>query len=271
MKEGFAPVDTAELFYRESGTGDPVLFIHAGVADSRMWLPQLREVPSGYRFIAYDLRGFGKSQMVDGEYSDHLDALGVMDHLGVETAMVVGCSVGSAVAIRVAATSPERVAGLVLVGADSPGFEPSEPYEFPEWPAAVAAFEAGDMAKVAQLDAKMWLAGEGRTVDEIDPGLVDQFVEMDLAALKNESARDRVRRPGPDLLDSLGSVTCPLLVVVGAHDLPTLVGAAHHLAAKHSQRKAVVIPDTAHLPGFESPQEFNETLFRFLRATSKAD
>ncbi len=267
MNDGYASSGDHLLHYIESGTGDPVVFIHAGVADSRMWLPQLKAVPEGFRFITFDLRGFGMSDVGGDGYSDHFDALAVMDHLGAESAAVVGCSIGSAIAVQVAATAPDRVSGLVLVGADSPGFEPSEPYESPEWPQAVAAFEKGEMEIVAHLDAEMWLAGEGRTVDEVEPDLVALFVEMDLIALENESVRDQVRLPGPDLLEGLTGLDCPVLVTVGSHDLPTLVEAAHDLASKYSQNDAVVIADTAHLPGFERPEAFNNILFSFLEST----
>ncbi|HEY5889542.1 MAG TPA: alpha/beta hydrolase [Acidimicrobiia bacterium] len=267
MRQGYAAVGDARLFYRESGAGNLVMFIHAGVADSRMWAPQIEAVPAGFRFVAFDQRGFGKSRLVEGHYSDHLDALALMDHLGAESAVVVGCSMGSAVAVRVAAAAPERVTGLVLVGADSPGFEPSRSYESPEWPAAVSAFAAGDLSRVAQLEAEIWLAGSGRTIDEVDPDLVALFVEMDLTALETETDRDKALRPGPDLLDSLNGLECPMLVVVGSHDLPTLVEAAHDLASKYSGEDAVVITDTAHLPGFERHEVFNSVLFPFLEST----
>jgi len=218
--------------------------------------------------VAFDQRGFGKSLLVEGGYSDHLDAIALIDHLGADSAVIVGCSMGSAVAIQVAAAIPERVTGLVLVGADSPGFEPSQPYESPEWPEAMSAFAAGDLARVAQLEAEIWLAGDGRTVDEVDPDLVALFVEMDLVALETESDRDKARLPGPDVLESLNGLECPVLVIVGGHDLPTLVEAAHDLARKYSRDDAVVIADTAHLPGFERPEPFNNVLFSFLESVT---
>lgn len=233
MNDGYAPSGDDFLFYREAGSGELVLFIHAGVADSRMWMPQLDAVPDGFHFVAFDQRGFGRSELGTGPYEDLLDARAVMDYFSAEKAVVVGCSMGSSIAIQIAASAPERVSGLVLVGADSPGFEPSKPYESPEWPQAVAAFEAGDLGEVARLDAEMWLAGDGRSTEDVDSDLVALFVEMDSIALKTESARDQARLSGPDPLDSLRAVDCPVLVIVGRHDLPTLVEAADDLARKY--------------------------------------
>lgn len=265
MDDGYAPTGDDLLYFRSAGSGELVVFIHAGVADSRMWVPQFKAVPDGRHFVAFDQRGFGKSELGQGEYEDHLDALAVLDHFSAETAVVVGCSMGASSALQVAIAAPERVSGLVLVGAKSPGFEPpGGHYESPQWPEAVKAFEAGDLDRVAELDAEMWGAGYGRTIDEIDPKFVELLKEMDLIALKSEDARDAVLQPGPDRERGIAELSVPTLVVVGEYDLPDIVASAHDLAEKLSDSDAVVIPDSAHLPSLEQPEAFNKALLSFL-------
>jgi len=107
-----------------------------------MWLPQLEAVPDAYRYVAHDERGFGSTEVGDTQFSSYRDVLTVMDSLGIATTVLVGCSMGAGVALDVAIVAPQRVSGMVLVGAASPGLEvdPSEP---PEWPEAVKAFKAG--------------------------------------------------------------------------------------------------------------------------------
>ncbi len=264
MNEGFVTSGQDRLFYREAGEGKAVMFIHAGVADSRMWQPQFEAVPDGYRYVAQDERGFGRTEVGDTQFSSYEDVLTVMDSLDIDKAVLVGCSMGGGVALDVAIATPQRVSGLVLVGASSPGLE-VDPYEPPEWPEAVEAFKARNMERVAQLDAAMWLAGYNRELEAVDPRLVEKFVEMDSIALANETKRDELRTPGPDRVAGIEKIEPPTLVVVGEYDLPDIREAADHLASRLSDRPAVVIPDAAHLAGFEQPDAFDAALVGFLK------
>ena len=257
------PAGTTSLFYIESGEGPAVLFLHAGVADFRMWQSQLDGI-EGYRMVAFDRRGFGQTPLGTERFSDKDDTLSVMNHLDLAQVVAVGCSMGGAVAFAMARDHPDRVRGLVLVGADAPGFQPESTWESPEWPLALEAFRAGDMRTVARLDAEIWLAGKDRTLDDIDPELVDLFCDMDLIALENETDRD-------DLLalpqvDRVSEPAPPSVVIVGAHDLPGLIEAAHHMAGRLSDQPAVVLEGTAHLPSLEVPDRFNTVLSEFLRS-----
>lgn len=265
MADGYAPAGEHWIFYREEGNGHAVVFVHAGVADSRMWYGQLGAVPDGFRYVTFDQRGFGKTEVGDIPFESHRDVLALMDHLSIESAVLVGCSRGGGTVLDVAIAEPGRVRGLVLVGADSPGFEPSQPFESPQWPEAVREYEAGNLERVAELDAEIWLAGNGRDIAVVDPELTKLFVEMDLVALRNEEERDRLEQKGPDRVAGTQGISQPSLVIVGEYDLPTLREAADDLAAKLAgEGPAVVIGDSAHLPGFERPAEFNEVLTGFL-------
>ncbi|MDH3190545.1 MAG: alpha/beta hydrolase [Acidimicrobiia bacterium] len=266
MKEGFASARGHKMFYRSVGSGRPVVFIHAGVADSRMWVPQLESVPDGFRFLAVDQRGYGKTPIGEEVFGSDRDVLSILDFFRLEKAVLAGCSVGGGVAIDVAIRAPERIDGLVLVGANSPGFEPPDGYyESPQWPDAVKAFEAGDFERVARLDAEMWVAGYGRTIEQVDPGAVKLLIEMDQVALRYENLRERLQEVDINArTERIGSIGCPTLVVVGEYDLPDIRAAADDLAKKLSNDPAVVIPDAAHLPGLEQPAAFNHALFDFL-------
>jgi pimeloyl-ACP methyl ester carboxylesterase len=230
-----------------------------------MWLSQLEAVPDGFRYIAFDQRGFGHSEVGGSEYNSYQDVLALMDYLDCDKAVLIGCSMGAGIALDVAIEAPGRVSGLVLVGADSPGFKPAEgPFEPPQWKEAVEAFKAGDYERVAQLDAEIWLGGHGRDIDEVDSDLKALFLEMDLHPVRTESERDELQTAGPDRAKALRGIEKPTLVIVGAYDMPDLQAAAHDLAARLSKHSAVVIEDAAHLPGFEQPDAFNAALVDFL-------
>ena len=120
---GYAPSGDALIAYWSAGQGRPVVFIHAGIADSRMWRHQLDDVPPGFRYVSLDLRGHGATTLTEARFSNHEDVLAVMDYLEIDAAVVVGCSMGGGTAFDLALTSPERVSGLVVIGAGAPGFD----------------------------------------------------------------------------------------------------------------------------------------------------
>ncbi len=260
---GFAPAGKAQIYFESVGEGQAVVFTHAGVADSRMWDPQFEEVPPGFQFVRLDLRGFGNTKIPNEQYTDCEDTLAVMDHLDIERAVIVGCSVGAEVALDLATFAPYRLSGMTLIGGDAPGFDPSSDYRAPQWPEAVRALEAGDYKRAAELEAEIWLIGGGRDRSDVDASLFDMFVDMDRGALKTEDRRDR-RRRAPQL-EALPHIDMPALIVVGEHDIPQLIEASEHLEEMIEHSSRVVIEDAAHLPSLEQPEAFNEAFFAFLQ------
>lgn len=264
MESGFVETDGTSIYYESVGAGPPILFIHAGVADSRMWRGQMGI--EGHRTIVFDQRGFGKTAWVPGPYSNRADCLLVLDHLGVDEAALVGCSNGGEAAMQLAIVAPTRVSHLILVGASPSGWEPESGWtDDPLWDEAGAAAEAGDLDQIAAIEARLWLAGPGRRIEDLDQRLVELFREMDRIPIRTETERDRhVEGLRPSTNDQLGSIDAPTLVVVGEHDLPDLHMAARYLADRLSEQDHVTIPGAAHLPPLERPDEFNAVLKAFL-------
>ncbi|MGH2399453.1 MAG: alpha/beta fold hydrolase, partial [bacterium] len=89
---GFLSVPGAQLYYEVAGAGDSLVFIHAGVADSRMWDEQFAVFSQRHRVVRYDTRGFGRSKTEDVEFSNHEDLRDLLDHLEIEKASLVGAS-----------------------------------------------------------------------------------------------------------------------------------------------------------------------------------
>ena len=119
---------TARATYDEAGEGPAVLLVHAGIADRRMWrsyLPWL--AAQGRHAIAPDLPGFGDHPPTADPPAPWDYLREVLDELAVDRAVVVGCSFGGAVALRLMVTAPERIRGLAVISAPAPGLEPSAP------------------------------------------------------------------------------------------------------------------------------------------------
>ena len=112
-------IDDITISYFEYGSiqGLPVVFIHGFPFNHNMWKPQLLELPKGIHAIAYDVRGHGSSSVGDGQYTLELfvdDLIALLDHLGIEKAILCGLSMGGYIAQRTAERHPNRIEGLVL-------------------------------------------------------------------------------------------------------------------------------------------------------------
>lgn len=241
------------LHHTVSGTGPPVVLLHAGVADSRMWSVQAGSGPGGladrFTLVAPDLRGFGRSpepSPEDAPWSHADDVLTVLDELGIGTASVVGCSYGGRVALELAALAPDRVDRLVLVCSALRGLEPT---------ASVRAFadeedallEAGDVAAATDLNVRTWVGPEA------DDAVRDLVRTMQQRAFEVQLAADEVE--AEDVVVDLAAITIPVTVMYGAKDLDHFANVARHLHEHLPQSELVELPWAGHLPTLERPEE----------------
>lgn len=125
----FVQSGSARLCVDHRGTGGalPIVFLHAGVADRRMWDEQLTGLAAEHQVVAYDRRGFGETQSADEAYSQVGDLRQILDHYRFERVLLIGASQGGRIALDFALSQPGRVAGMVLIapavsGEDSEGF-----------------------------------------------------------------------------------------------------------------------------------------------------
>jgi 2-hydroxy-6-oxonona-2,4-dienedioate hydrolase len=263
---GTADANGATLYYEVAGEGEPLVLVHAGIADGRMWDAQVVTFSRRYRVIRHDMRGFGRSPMVAGPYSHHADLRALLDALEVERAAFVGCSMGGATVIDFALENPERVEALVLVGSAVGGFEfDEEPPE--EWDELVAADEAGDLERVSELEVRMWVDGPRRGPDAVDPGVRNLVREMNLIALENEALQlGEELEPLAPAATRLSQIRAHTLVLVGDEDRPRTLAAADLLERDLRNARKTVMPGTAHLPNMEHPEEFDRLVLDFLKS-----
>jgi pimeloyl-ACP methyl ester carboxylesterase len=257
-------VDGAHIHYRRSGAGFPVVFLHAGVADSRMWEPQVAGLSDYFDVITPDMRGFGESEPPSHAWSPTADILALMDALGLRDAPhLVGCSIGGRTAIDFTLEHPDRVSKLVLVGAGVSGQENGDENDS-LYAEIIAAEKAKDLDAMNVAEMKLWLVGPGRSVTHVDQRLRDLFLDMNGRALQNYSANAPMKKGEPPAVGRLGEIKAPTLVIVGDHDLPDIQKTADLLASTISGARKVLVQDAAHLPNLEHPKEFNRLLLDFL-------
>ena len=235
-----------------------VLLLHAGIADRRMWAPQVEALEAaGHRVLAPDLPGFGDAALTPPAVDYVAFAAGQLDG----PATVVGCSFGGRVALELAAARPELVDGLVLVGAGLGKWEWSQ-----ETKAGFAeeeeAIERGDLAAAAAQQARMWLA------DDAAPEVRELTEAMTLRSYKQQlPVEDQVQAswPEPAAETRLGELAVRTLVVVGTEDVGDIHAIAEKLAAEIPGARSETIEGAGHLPSLERPDELNRLLLDFLQ------
>jgi len=251
------------LHFEAAGAGPGLAFIHAGVADSRMWDADFAEFARRFRVVRMDLRGFGRSPLVPGRFSHRDDVAEALRAAGLERATLVGCSFGSTVAVETALAHPDLVEGLVLVSPSLGGGESEEMERFGEKEEAL--LERGDLDGATELNLRMWVDGPHRTPDQVAPELRERVRVMQREAFAMELPEGvQVARLEPPAEKRLDEIRVPTLVIIGALDVPYVLEASEQLAREVKAARRVVVAGAAHLPSLERPEAFRAILEEFL-------
>lgn len=260
---GFADVQGGQLYYEVVGTGEPLVMIHAGVADSRMWDDQVDAFARHYRVIRYDIRGFGQSQLTSGVFANYEDVASLLHLLGIQHAHVIGASYGGKIAIDFALTHPEMVDTLVLAAPNVGGAEPSdEMRRFGEGEDAL--LERGDIAGATELNLRMWVDGPQRTPDQVDGEVRERVRVMQFHAFSLPTPDDvEELRLMPPAIERLNEIQAPTLVFVGDLDVEAFRLLAKQVADEVPNARLVTLNGVAHMLTMEQPDEFNRLVLDF--------
>ncbi|MET9726844.1 alpha/beta fold hydrolase [Streptomyces zaomyceticus] len=240
-----------------------VLLLHSGVCDRRMWDGQFQALAdAGHRVVRCDLRGFGDSPM-DAPHTHADDVRGLLDHLGIERAAVVGASFGGRIALELAVRHPGHVSALALLGSGVPGFRPGA--ELRAWGEREdELLEAGDLDAAVELNVDTWLGPEA------GPEARALVREMQRHAFEVQLAAPEEFHPAePEVgADDLAGIEVPALVVTGAHDHPDFRAVADGLTRVLPDARRVDLDWAGHLPALERPDETARLLTTFLAETT---
>ncbi len=260
---GSADVHGARLYYETMGTGHPLVLVHAGIADSRMWDDQFADFAEHYRVIRYDIRGFGKSVMPPGSSSTSRDLHGMLTALGITRSHVVGLSIGGGIAIDFTLQHPEMVSALVLVASGVGGTEPSA--EMQRTYAEVdTTLERDGIDAAVEAENRIWVDGPKRTPTQVNPSVRKRVSEMNGALYRLPEVDAPRERLDPPAIGRLGEIHVPTLVIVGDGDVPDVIETADMLEQGIAGARKVVFPNVAHMVNMERPEEFNRIVLDFL-------
>jgi pimeloyl-ACP methyl ester carboxylesterase len=267
---GFAPIYKGSLYYEVAGSGQPVLLIHAGVADCSMWNEQFSLFSQHYRVIRYDTRGYGKSRTETTEFSHRQDILDLFKHLNVELACVIGISRGGQIALDFTLEHPECVSALVPVAAGLSGFDyqaGDSEYarrEFELFTHMDELWEKNAFDELADLEVHVWADGPSQP-DGRAPSQIRNYVHKIVRA--NYTRQDGHATPqplAPLAANRLGEIHVPTLILVGEYDTCDTLAVADKLEHDISHARKIVFPGTAHMLPMEQSAKFNEVVLNFL-------
>jgi 3-oxoadipate enol-lactonase len=262
--------DKVRLYYEEVGQGTPILFVHEFASDHRGWEPQLREFGKRHRCIVYSARGYTPSDVPadqDGYSYSHVmrDAVAVLDHLKIDSAHLLGLSMGGYTSLQVALNHPGRVRSLVLAGTGA-GSERWYTQEFHKH-----ARELGDLfeREGSAAIAKGYGMGASRLPFMLkNPRGFAEFTarlaEHDALGSANTSRGFQGARPSLyDFASEIRRLATPSLIVVGDED-ERCIEPSLFLKDALPASGLVVLPKTGHVVNLEEPDLFNLVVGDFL-------
>jgi pimeloyl-ACP methyl ester carboxylesterase len=265
VSEGFLEVNGARLWYEVAGSDPALVMLHGHLIDSGQWDDQFGYFARDYRVVRYDARGFGRSDKPAQPFAFHEDLRALLALLGIERAVLMGCSGGGATIINLALAYPGMARALVLVGSGVSGFQFPEPPP-PKIVAMREAQERGDIDAAVELALQVWTDGERRRPDQVDANARERTREMMKRLFSRPTVAAEVRTLDPPAIARLSEIGVPALVVVGADDWEPIHEIADLLATGIPGSRKLLIPAAGHHPNMEHPALFNESVHEFLEA-----
>lgn len=258
-------IGSAQLVGEYSGLGKPLIFLHAGVADRRMWHPQIDELQSNFKTVIYDRRGFGETTSLDEVFSHADDLRQVLEQLALTDVVIIGCSQGGRIALDFAFAYPHQVSALLLIAPAVSGAP--EPTTFPQniqsrINALDKADEASDLELVNAIETDLWLDGPTSLSGRVDDTIRKLLLNMNGIALENPELT--LEQEPASAYEKLPNLTIPTLVIWGSLDFPHIKERCHYLVKTIPAAIGQEIPETAHLLNLEKPQYLNNLLQAFL-------
>jgi pimeloyl-ACP methyl ester carboxylesterase len=254
-----ATINGIDVAYRDEGTGQPILFIHAFPLHSAIWERQIAAFSPHHRVIAPDLRGLGATARGSGaasldQHADDLAAL--LGHLGIEHATVMGLSMGGYISFALWRRHRERVDALIL--ADTRAGADSEEGKQGREKNAKLAEEQGPGAIADQMLPKLLSPNAPAALRDQVRGIIESNDRAGIAAaLRAMAAR-------PDSTSLLATINVPTLVIVGAEDALIPPSEATVMLNAIPGCRLAEIPGAGHLSNLEAPEAFNAHVAEFL-------
>lgn len=256
-------INDVELAYRDVGSGQPVVFLHAFPLNQTMWDEQVAAFSSSHRIITFDWRGFGASGLGSENSSLSVfadDLAGLLDQLQIKSATICGLSMGGYAAFAFYRKYADRVDALILC--DTRATADTEEGKQARHEMAELVRNRGGSAMVETMIPRLL----GETTLQTKPQIIERVKQMIEAAQPEGIARALIgMAQRNDSTDLLAKITCPTLIVVGNQDKLTPPSDAEKMNLAIASSRLKIINNAGHLPNLESTAVFNQTVGDFLK------
>lgn len=259
LTTGMAEVNRTKLYYEMMGEGHPLVLIHGGLLDCRMWEGQFKKFAEYYKVIRYDIRGYGKSALPKGKYSHVKDLSGLLKFLVIEKAHIIGLSLGGTIAIDFALDYPGQVSSLILASTAPIGLRSQDDDLTRK---TLAIYEAARSNKLDEA-VKLWL--DHPVFSTIQSRARKKIQQMIFENLKSWTLPpDNMIWSSPPAAERLSLVKASSLILVGDRDVRDILDAADFLENKIGIAIKMVIAGAGHHINIEKPRQFNSIALDFL-------
>ena len=266
----YLPVRGGNLYYETAGEGTPLVLVHAGFLDSRMWDDQFQLFAKGKRVIRYDVRGFGRSSRPSEEYSDAEDLFALLKHLNIESVNILGVSNGGRIALDFASVHPAMVNSLILVSPGIRGYKSSGPEEDREWKELDKKGDMQDLAinenridDAVKMDLEIWAPAQGTA----SKSRILSIATDNSHIHKNPPHRLQ-KSPEPPAFTKLNQIRMPTMLIVGDQDVKGMQLMTKRLHELIRGSKLSVIRGADHIANMSRPEEFNAIVSSFLEQST---
>ncbi|HEX9213694.1 MAG TPA: alpha/beta fold hydrolase [Bradyrhizobium sp.] len=239
-QSGFAPVNGIKVWYAMFGRGEPVLLLHGGLANANYWGHQVRALQRHYQVIVMESRGHGRSSRNQEPYGYDLmasDVVGLLDHLKIKKAAIVGWSDGAIIGLDIAMKHPERVSKLFAFAANSD-------------PSGVADIATSDV-----FNAYIARAGEEYKRLSPTPTEYKSFV-ADITKMWESQPKWTA--------SDLAAIKVPTWIVDGDHDEAIKRENTEFMAANIPGAGLLIQPEVSHFSFLQDPEQFTDDVLHFL-------
>jgi 3-oxoadipate enol-lactonase len=258
----------AQLYYEVTGSGAAVVLVHGLALDTRMWDDQVPALSEVATVVRYDARGFGRSvrDSSDATYTHAEDLWLLLDHLQIDSAVLVGLSMGGRIVLEATVAAPERVRSLVLLDAvvDDVAWDD-------ESTRGMQAIDEGLRSGGLVAAKEAWLRHGFFDPARRSPEVTARLGVMAADYTGIHWTDPDPHGPHPDILAALPTIHLPTTVVVGELDVPCFHEMADVLATSIPGARLVVIEDAGHMVNMEAPEAVTVVLREVLAQADGAD